>query len=367
MKFTIAANELAAALNKVRGVMPGTNTLPILGCFLVRAWPDGTVTVIASHIDVEASANASCQIDRPGLAAISGHLFAIVKGLGKSEITIEVEPGTSRAVLTGARQRYEFGVLNEAEFPSLQIDKPVASFTLPADVLRSALAVTRPATSDKTEYLMGVCIWKRGTNLEFAATDRHRFVLYRTPAPVGSESLVGRRVIPRETVGELVGFLTGATGDASIEIDESAIRIQAANGSLTSKLLHGDFLDYSSITDKPNPVGIELSASEFSAAVARIIALRVETKAPVLTVRSNGESVELVSDKRGANAGVEHVDADVASPIEFSASTTYLAGLIGAWPENATLEISSPEPGDPIAIMSASVPALLQIVMPMTK
>lgn len=37
MKFTIAANELAAALNKVRGVMPGTTvvapTLPLAGSF----------------------------------------------------------------------------------------------------------------------------------------------------------------------------------------------------------------------------------------------------------------------------------------------------------------------------------------------
>ena len=370
MKLNVAANDLSSALVKVRTVVPNRTTLPILETILFDATGD-KLTVTASSIDMEATATVPCEIVEPGKAAISANIVGIVKALGKKDLSIDAS-GSGRAVVNGSRQKYEFGTLDPEQFPIMArvaSDKAAAMFELPAADLKAALDATRNTSStlETQFFLNGVCMCLDGRDLAFVSTDKHRFSRFLMPAPSGADR-VRSHIIPSPAVAAFVGMLDRVQGSARVTVSDVAISVEADGAFAASKLVAGEFLNYrAQVAALPNDKGLRVTASELSEAVSRIISLRAETKAPVVTLTPNGSSIELASDKRGRNEGREVVDAEVvAETPEFSVSTTYLAGLLATWPESASLDIAAPLSGGPITITSPSVPGLFQLVMPMT-
>lgn len=369
MKLNVAANDLSSALVKVRSVVPNRTTLPILETILFDATGD-KLTVTASSIDMEASATVPCEIVEAGKAAISANIVGIVKALGKKDLSIDAS-GSGRAVVNGSRQKYEFGTLDPEQFPMARVagDKSAAAFELPAADLKAALDATRntASTLETQFFLNGVCMCLDGKALAFVSTDKHRFSRFMMPMPAGSDK-VRSHIIPSPAVAAFVGMLDRVEGLARITVSDVAISLEAEGIFTASKLVAGEFLNYrAQVAALPNDKGLRVTASELSEAVSRIISLRAETKAPVVTLAPNGSSIELASDKRGRNEGREVVDAEIiAETPEFSVSTTYLAGLLATWPESASLDIAAPISGGPITITSPSVPGLFQLVMPMT-
>lgn len=367
MKITINAKDLSTALGKVRAVVPGRTTMPILSTFLFNA-DAGSARVTGSQIDMEAAASAPCEVQEAGTAAISETIFGVVKALGKQTITIDAS-GDGRAIVAGSRQRYEFGTLNADEFPTMDRINDGVAFEIPAPVLLTGLDVTKntASTLEAQPHLCGVCICIDGGMLTFVSTDRHRLSRFQVPCPPGADA-IGSHIIPSAFVSALVAMLQGDDGAVTVTLSKRAMRVDTASLYAASKLVEGQFVPYKDrMAALPNDLGLRVQASELSEAVGRIIALRAETKAPVITLAPNGSSVDLVSDRRAKNAGRETVEVEVIVPTpEFSVSTGYLAGLLSAWPESAHLDISAPVPGGPITIKSPSVPGLFQLVMPMS-
>lgn len=367
MKFTIAANELSAALAKVQPVSVNRTTLPILETFLIRA-TGGEVIVTASSIDMEATAKVACDIEREGRAAISSNVASVVKSLGKSLITIDVaDDKGARATLTGPRQKYEFGALPADEFPIMMDmgDSGVSTFELDGNTLAAGLGLTRgTASTQETQfYLCGVCVQREGHELVFVATDKTRFSRYAIPTPDGAETMASA-IVPTAAVSAIVGVVSGVES-VQIAFSRAKVRVDAGSAILTSKLIEGEFIkNYRDYFDRQvRNDGVRVSRAELSEALARIAAIRSDTKVPGFTIRSNGSTIELISDKRSRSEGVEAVDAEILHDTDFGVATGHFSSLIGVWPESATIDIAGPrEPGDGITIKSASVPALVQLI-----
>jgi DNA polymerase III sliding clamp (beta) subunit (PCNA family) len=190
------------------------------------------------------------------------------------------------------------------------------------------------------------------------------------PAPSGADR-IRSHIIPSPAVAAFVGMLDRVQGPARITASDVAISVDAEGIFAASRLIAGEFPSYKShVAGIVGGKGLRIAASELSDAVSRIISLRAETKAPCVTFTPNGSSIELASDKRGRNEGREVVDADIIEETPaFTVSTSYLASLLSLWPENAVLDVAQPVAGkhlgNPITIMSPSVPGLFQLIMPM--
>lgn len=369
MKIELPANTLAAALSKVRAAVPGRDTIPILDTFRMEARA-GFLSVVGTQVDIQASASVPCDVLEEGCAAISSKVAGIVKGLGKSVITLEAEEGSdARAVVTGPRQRYEFGRLPADQFPimpALDEGEGAISFEIDAPALAAALNATKGTVSPDKHGLEGVCMCRDGASLVFVATDGKRFSHYAFPLPPGASS-IATHTISTPAVRAILSALSGEKGIARVSANRTFVSVSVGEAVVMSRLINGDFVSYQGYMRKiMGGAGVRVSRSELSEAVARIVALRAETKAPVVVLRSSEDAVHLISDKRGRNEGSESVDAEVDAPTEFGLDAGYLAGLVGVWPEHAILEIANKLPGEAVTITSKAIPGLLQFVAQMS-
>lgn len=367
MKIELAANDLAAALTKIKGAVPNRTTLPILETVLFEA-SAGELRVTASQANMEAGAAIPCDVREHGRAAISSHIIPIVKALGKSPITLSVaEVLDARAFVEGARQSYEFGTLPAEDFPLMQTEEAI-SFEIDPATLREAFAATAASVSIEREHLAGVCMMRDGAELVFISTDYNRLTRFGCPLPDGAEPMTGSQfTVPQKAVAASQSLIAGASEPVRIGLEKHSISVSTGGSRLVSRLLSGDFGVYDEFIAETLRYarGFTVARSELSEAIARIVALRAETKVPGIKFSADGETVRLVSDRRGLNSGIEQVDAEVGEATNFAVSASFISTLVSVWPESAKVEFSAPHAGKAIRIRSASVPHLLQLLAPM--
>lgn len=365
MKIELPSNELSGALTKVRAAAPGRTTLPILETFLFEV-EGSALRITASQADLEASATVACDVMEPGKAAVSANIFGVVKMLGKGAITISIpEVQDARAVIEGKRQRYDFGTLPASDFPLMEPIEIGADFEIDAAALTAAFQATIGTVDAAVgrEFLHGIRMYRDGQKLMFFSTDFKRATRFLCDVH-GNVEIRDQYTIPAKTASAVVAMLAGYDGTVRIRGNASSISFHAGSSRIVSRLVAGNYGDYSAFVEKVSQYepGFRVHRSELSEAIARIIALRAETKAPVVVFKTNGEAIELASDRRGRNEGTEHVDAEILAETEFGVSTTFISGLVGVWPENAVLDIAAPIKGGEICIKSGAIPGLMQIV-----
>ena len=369
MKIELAANDLAAALTRIKGAVPGRTTMPILETVLFEAAP-GEVRVTASQVTTEATASVPCEVAETGRACIAASIIPIIKGLGKAPITLTVpEEPNARATVDGKRQRYEFATLPAIDFPVLQAEETVA-FEIEAAKLRAAFAATAATVCSKSEHLAGVNISRDGGQLVFIATDRNRMTRYTMALPVGAEAFDTRHTIPHHTMTAISALIVGATSPVRVGLDLHSISVEVDGARLVSRLIGIDFMrreELARFLEEMGEfeVGFSAAKTEVGEALARIGTLLDEKKAPGVVFSAGPNGLKLASDRRGRDEGLEHIDAEAMAPTEFGVSASWITRLIGVWPDNAELHFAAPFPGKPIRITSPNCPELMQLCGPM--
>lgn len=361
MKFTIQANDLANAMGKVRGCIPGRSTIPILETYLVTAADKLSIT--ATSLDIEATATAACEIEGRGAVAVPSTVYGIVKALGKREIVVETID-ENRIRVTGGRSQYDFSTLAPEDFPQMSLIEDAEEFQISADVLTEALAKTRQvvSTEETRFYLCGVHLDIEGADLAFVATDGHRLCRILTGKPEGLGTTYNA-IIPTKAAAEISNIIAGHAGGVSVRLSPSAISVSTGAATLTSKLIAGTYPDYRRVIPQYDEANVAVSAGDLVDAVARLGALR-DVDVPRVLCKSNGGTLDLTSP-RAANEGAESIDADIYSPAEFCVSTSYLAGLASMWNGDARIKLACSKGGGAVLITSDDNPRQTQVVMPM--
>ena len=245
MKFSVDREAILAPLQAVTGVVERRQTMPVLANILLVA-KDDTLTITATDLEVELSANGKAVIQEAGEITVPGRkLLDIVKALPeKANVTLSIEG--ERAILRSGKSRFTLTTLAASEFPVIENIDVKQQVNLKQSELKLLLEKTHfsMAQQDVRYYLNGLLFELMGNQLRLVATDGHRLALSEIQLPVTGETL--QVILPRKGVLELQRIL-GPEGEVQISIGTNHMRVTVDGVRFTSKLIDGRFPDYSRV------------------------------------------------------------------------------------------------------------------------
>jgi DNA polymerase-3 subunit beta len=355
MLFADAA-ALLAQLRPVIAVIERRATIPILEHVLIRATPDGTVTVTGTDLDMttvaELRADAVLPPVDPGddptiaLAVNAATLAALLKGFKHAPVVIGADGTVTSGAATVALDTREV-----ADFPVMGA-LGSAGHAMPAAELADVLGSVAFAmsTEETRYYLNGVFLQsdpigrygeRHDLPLRAVTTDGHRLAQRRFTWSGGDagggyrirDGVYGwqpevpvNAIVPRKAVHVLLKSLNAATGDAVVRfgttgLDNPAIGVTLAlpGGpvTLTSRLIDGTFPDVDRVLPAANEESDDalwsLDTKALADAVVNVLAVSTEKARAVKLTVAPGKVMLAVKSGEGHEASAE-VAADTDLP-----------------------------------------------------
>lgn len=368
MKMSLKTAELAKALYRVQGIADKKSTMPILAHVLLNATRDELV-VSATDMDVGLSGTYEAKVLQAGAVAVHARqLYEIVKSLSGETLELEKQENNWVELRSGA-SRFRLVGMAADEFPALPTNAQTKSFTIPAANLARLIDRTIFCVSldDNRHNLSGVyCESPKPKLLRLVATDGHRLALaeqtFETDIPIERGVIV-----PRKGFQELKRVLSDtADGVTTVELGFSGNSgvLRAGNVMLSTRLVEGQFPDYTQVIPKGADKIVKLGRNAFAEALRRV-SLLSQARAHGVRLRFTSGKVELVAEDPELGEAHEELAVDYkGEPLTIGFNARYLLDVLAlVTDEGVAFELS--DDLSPGVLRPVEDPGFLAVVMPM--
>jgi len=307
MQFTCTQENLILGLNQVGHVAGKSTTLPILKNILITAATEG-VTLAATNLEIGVTTLVRGKVEVPGTFTVQARvLMDYVSLLPSGNITISLE-GAELSV-TSAGSKTTLKGLSAEDFPVIPKVTDGIRFSLPAAQLKTALSQTvfAVAMDDARPEISGVLFHLHGTELTLAATDSYRLAEVRIPLAVTKEEQ--RVIVPSRSLSELLRLLPDS-GETQVVIGENQVSIQINELELVTRLIEGQFPDYTQIIPASFTSTLTAETASFAKTLRRV-SLFCRSGINDVTLRYDADATKLSA----ANAQVGASDVELPSSL----------------------------------------------------
>ncbi len=293
MRIEVNQKILANHINIVQKGISSRSTLQILDGILLEA-KDGKLKLTATDLEIGIETYADCNIIENGSIVVNSRIFGdIIKKLPNSQINIIVDENKMNIKCENS----EFNILgsNSLEYPELLTIINQNSFTMPKDLLKSAIRQTVFATTeDETRpILTGVLLETNNNIASFVALDGYRLALRNIPINIEEDIKI---VIPGRALVELNKILDESEDDLNIVVAPGHVIFDLGNTLLFSRLLEGQFLNYRDIIRKDHKSKILVNKREFQDSLERASLLASEGKANLIKLNIKEDKIIIKSN-----------------------------------------------------------------------
>ena len=334
MKFHVNRDVFSEAVSFVVKLLPQRNPQPILAGVLIEASESG-LSLAAFDYEASARTTIDATVDDPGTILVHGRLLSeIASRLPNAPIQVEVDEDGG-IVLSCGSARFTLASMPVQEYPAIP-EVSGDSGLVPAEDFATAIAQVAFAASrdDVTPVLTGVQLEVTGTSLSLVATDRYRVALREIPWDGGAATTdeATTALVPALTLTE-VGKTFAHGGDISIAFsgsgDREIIAFTAANKTVTSLLIKGNFPPVRRLFPDQTDHHAVVNTAELSEAVRRV-SLVLDRSAP-LRFTFTTDSVSMDASGTEQARASESVDAHlVGDDVTLGLNPQYLLESLGA-------------------------------------
>ncbi|MGA9116991.1 MAG: DNA polymerase III subunit beta [Bacteroidota bacterium] len=328
MKFAVHSSELGRALGKVHTVIPARSTSPILENILFELVND-VLTLTATDTQVFLSVSLGVQAKEDGRIAVPARrILDTVRSLSDEDVRFDIDTTANRILLTTRNGEYSIMGENAKEFPSpppfkgsdhLQIGTPELKKIIHRTLFAVSADELRPA-------MMGVLLQTRNETLRAVATDGHRLVrvVHRPSRPSGLKRDI---VIPAKAL--LLLMRTMETGENTISLSETDVRIGFDRTVLTARLIEEAYPNYESVIPQDNDKDMVLQRDALIASLRRVA---LYASAATHQVRFDVTESSLRVSAQDADLGGEARESlpctYTGTPLEIGFNSTYLLDML---------------------------------------
>lgn len=296
-KVIAETKTLSNMLSNITGIVEKVNTKPILNNVKLEAGVDG-LTINATDLDISIKAEIPVQLINPGAITVNAKLFAdIIKKISYSEVSLEVASEREQLIIKAANSEFTLSTISSQEFPNLEYFEYRNSTQIQVKELCKLIESTAfSMSSEETRYnLNGIYLHQNDKGyLAVAATDCHRLAFACSQEECKGEEIIGV-IIPRKATDELIKLLKNekhATEKIFIEMNQRLIRFKLPKITLTSKIVEGNFPQYTSFIPKGNNNHLIIDAKILAEAIDRVSTISSDKlKAVKLNINSLGVEV----------------------------------------------------------------------------
>ena len=369
MKFVIEKNNLFRSLSHVQSIVEKKNTLPILSNILIEA-KENSLILSATDMDISITDKLNCNIIEEGSTTVSAHtLYDIIRKLpDSSEIEIISNDGKIISLRSG-KSKFSLGCLPKEDFPIIEVEDLENEISIDSQEFLKLINKTRFAVSnEETRYFLnGIYFHKQKEDdtdlLSIVATDGHRLAKFDLDFVNNKLEFPGV-IIPKKTVNELYKLLTEYEGSIKLNLDSNKIVFFIGDSILISKLIDGNFPDYSKVIPKDNKNVLIINRQEFSLAVDRVSTI-TNDKSPVIKFKLLNNIMNMTSINNENGTATEDIVTNYSGDnIEIGFNSKYILELINNL-EDENIILHFKDSSSPVTATEASNPKLIYVLMPM--
>lgn len=310
MKFIISTQEFNYLINKVQNVIPAKPTIPILTNFLIEASNDELI-LTASDLTVSIRCHTEARIAEEGATTLPVKKLA---QLARELTTVNIEVSSNSNEVTtivAGSSRFKLNGMGKDEFPHLPDLSGSSSFTIKQKDLKELLYNTAFAVSkeDNRYVLTGVLMHIANALVTFVGTDGKRLALAQAPIEI-DPNFSNHSIIPIKAVDEMLKNLSDDDSEAKVSLLSDKIGLEVGQTLIVSKLLTGDYPDYSRVIPERSEIFITLHREELMSLLRQISLFIVDQTRSVRFIFDNGE-LKLIANSRDIGEG------DVVMPVNY--------------------------------------------------
>lgn len=289
MKFTCSTMEMAVACSTVAKAVSQKAAIPSIEGILIKT-EEGKVSLTGYDLEMAIITKIEAAIEEEGSIVIDARtLCEILRKMPGEMITITAD---ERKLCTLNSGNSEFslngmGVEDYPELPSvqngkeIQIDTELFTKMIRKTVFACAVVDTRP-------IFMGVKFEIEDNELRMIALDGFRLAIRKEKIDYSAEKL--EFIVPSKTLNEIVKISTETDEDIEISLGKRHIVFTIGTYSIISRLIEGEFLNYSRTIPAGSKTQTVVSTDELLKAIERTaIVITDRVKSPVRCIFSGNE------------------------------------------------------------------------------
>ncbi len=364
MKCICTQENLLKGLSQVSHVAGRSTTLPILKNLLITAASDG-ITLSATNLEIGVTTTVRGKVDQPGTFTVQARvLMDYVSLLPAGNVTLELDNNELHVTCAGSKTTLKG--LSAEDFPVIPRVSDGIRMSLPAALLKTALTQTvfAVAADDARPEISGVLFHLNGHELTLAATDSYRLAEVRLPLTTSKEEQ--RAIVPSRSLSELLRLLP-ESGDVAMVMGENQVSFQVESTELVTRLIEGQFPDYTQIIPTSFTSTLTLDASQFTKTL-RQVSLFCRSGINDVTLQYDQDMSKLTA----ANAQVGASDVELPGSLSGNGGSIVfnwrflLDGLAVAGTEEVALQLNDEKgPGLIVPVNPSKVqPPFRYLVMP---
>lgn len=269
MKVIIDQNDLLESLKTVSRAVSGANTLPVLGNILIQA-QGRKLHFSATNLEISIATSVEADIKNEGAITVPAKILTSYTSLlGKAEeVELKIADGTTLE-LNSKSSKTKIKGISADEFPNIaRVDSGVKMEIASGDFKTLVHEVAFAAQENAARpILSGVYFATKGTELRVASTDTYR--LSEKVLQLGAAAEEIKCVVPVRAVFE-AERLAGGTEKVGVTIAENQVMFSVGGTELVSRLIEGQFPDYTQILPKQHQTTAIVDREALALAVRRV-------------------------------------------------------------------------------------------------
>ncbi|MBR1762421.1 MAG: DNA polymerase III subunit beta [Eubacterium sp.] len=364
MKFICKTKELSNACNNVIRAVGTKVTIPTIEGILIEC---GSDTLSLTGYDFEFGINTimEASVVEPGAIVINAKILTdIIRKLSDEEVTIETN-GVSVSIISGAAQYNITGIDAEdyPELPSVNGGVPLEfnQKLLYSMIIQTVFAVAETESS-KPVYT-GLKFEITNGEMTLIGVDGYRLAIRKEKIDFNGEDLTF--IVPKKTIRELIKLLdVESDKPVSISIGKRHIVFEVEKYSIISRLLDGEFLDYTSAVPKTISTTVLINTNDAINCIERTLpVIENNQKNPIRCLFDNDQM--RVSTVSSLGRVVDYTHANTSGDrVEIGFNSKFVLDALNA-SDSDEVKIELCGPVSPVKIMSVNSDSFLFLVLPM--
>ena len=326
MKISCTQENLNQGLSIVSHIANKNSNLPILSNILVKA-QDKILTLSTTNLEIGVSTQVRGKIEEDGEVTIEARLLSdYISLLPKERVDLELDTENNLKI-SCQKNNTKIKGQSAIDFPLIPKLNKDQCFLIKAKDFKEAVASVSFAvsTSETRPEISGVFMSFKGKELILAATDSYRLAEKKVELVENTVAEEKKIIVPVKTLQEISRILGVFKEETSIEyaenleicLTDNQIMFSYNNIELVSRLIEGQYPDYTQIIPTEFNSHVKFNISELSKAVKTTslftksgifdikLELKAETKEMIITSSSSqsGENISSLDvDLNGQDA-----------------------------------------------------------------
>ena len=269
MKFICEKDLLLKGINSVVKAASTKTTMPILEGILIQT-NDNEIKLTTYDLEIGIEYVMNCNVYEQGNTVVNAIMFSeIIRKLPDTDISIFINEN-NLLVIECEGSLYKLATMNPEEFPELPKIEIENSITLEQNTLKNMIRKTIFAVStEENRPIFTGCLFEVQNNkLNVVSIDGFRLALKSNFLQEKANNFSA--VIPGKTLNEVNKIISDSFDIITIGISKNQALFEMENCKIVTRILDGEFLNYSSVIPTNWETRIRVNKNAFQDCFERI-------------------------------------------------------------------------------------------------